>query len=180
MDAKLILNQDIASLIQTIRGHRVMLDSDLAKIYRVTTKQLNQQLRRNRDRFPEDFAFKLTEKEFDQMRSQFVTASKRNIRHRPMVFTEHGAIMLASVLNSRVAVAASVGVVRAFVRLREMAITHKELAKKLDDPEARVNGHDKSLQHVFAALRQIMAPPTRLIGFQIKPQPKPSEGPLAS
>ena len=88
--------------------------------------------------------------------------------------------MLASVLNSRVAVAASVAVVRAFVRLREMAITHKDLAKRLDRLEARTDGHDKSLQNVFAALPQIMAPPARLIGFRIKPQPKPPEGPLAA
>jgi len=87
--------------------------------------------------------------------------------------------MLASVLNSPVAVAASVAVVRAFVQLREMAITHKELSKKLDELEARVNGHDKSLQQVFTALRQIMAPPTRLIGFQLKSQTKKPEGPVA-
>ena len=110
-----------------------MLDADLARIYGVTTKRLNEQVKRNRDRFPEDFAFQLSPQECRILRSQFATSSSAHggRRYRPYVFTEHGALMLASVLNTPVAVHASVRVVRAFVRLREMLGTQKELARKL-------------------------------------------------
>jgi hypothetical protein len=124
----------IESLILTIRGQRVMLDSDLAKIYGVTTKQLNQQFRRNLERFPSDFAFELTNQELTQMRSQIVTSSRRNLLRLPVVFTEHGALMLASILNSPIAVEASVRVVRAFILMREQLAAHKELAGKLAHP----------------------------------------------
>jgi hypothetical protein len=149
----------IESLILTVRGLRVMLDSDLAMIYGVATKQLNQQFKRNRERFPNDFAFELTNQEVAQMRSQFVTASKRNIRHIPVVFTEHGALMLATVLNSPIAVEASVRVVRAFVLMREQLAAHKELAQKLSELEGRVSGHDESIQNLFEAIRQLVEPP---------------------
>lgn len=149
----------IESLILSVRGLRVMLDSDLAIIYGVATKQLNQQFKRNRERFPNDFAFELTNQEVMDMRSQFVTASKRNIRHIPVVFTEHGALMLASVLNSPVAVEASVRVVRAFVLMREQLVAHKELAQKLSELESRVSGHDESIQNLFEAIRQLVEPP---------------------
>ena len=148
----------IESLILTIRGLRVMLDSDLAKIYGVTTKQLNQQFKRNADRFPKDFAFTLTNQEVADMRSQFVTTSRRNLRRAPVVFTEHGAIMLASVLNSGRAVEMSVSVVRAFILMREQLTTHKELAQKLGELESRVTGHDESLQNLFEAIRQLVEP----------------------
>src|SRR5438132_12237065 len=118
-----------------IRGQRVMLDSDLAKIYGVTTKRLNQQLRRNRRRFPADFAFQLTKEEFDNLRSQFATSSDcyGGRRYQPFAFTEHGAIMLASVLNSQRAVEMSLFVVRAFVQMREMLMSNRQLAAKLDE-----------------------------------------------
>ncbi len=122
----------IESLILTVRGLRVMLDSDLATIYRVETRQLNQQFKRNRERFPNDFAFELTNQEVADMRSQIVTSSKRNLRRSPVVFTEHGALMLATVLNSPVAVEASVRVVRAFVLMREQLAANKELAQKTE------------------------------------------------
>lgn len=159
----------IESLILTIRGLRVMLDSDLAKIYGVTTKQLNQQFKRNLGRFPKDFAFPLEKEEFAKMRSQIVTASKRNIRHIPIAFTEHGAIMLASVLNSPVAIEASVRVVRAFVGMREQLAAHKELSQKLGELETRVSGHDEAIANLFEAIRQLVEPPLpenrRQIGF---------------
>ena len=162
----------IESLILTIRGQRVMLDSDLAKIYGVTTKQLNQQFRRNLERFPSDFAFELTNQELTQMRSQIVTASKRNIRHVPVAFTEHGALMLASVLNSPIAVEASVRVVRAFILMREQMAAHKELAGKLSDLEQRVGGHDAAIQDLFEAIRRLVEPPLpenrREIGFHVR------------
>src|SRR2546423_5025569 len=141
----------VESAIYLIRGQRVMLDSDLAAIYGVTTKRLNQQVRRNIHRFPEDFAFQLTAEEFAALRSQIATSSLRSQnatsnkggrRYAPWVFTEHGAIMLASVLNSEVAIEASVRVVRAFVRLREIISANAELAAKFAQLERRLDSHD--------------------------------------
>ena len=159
-----------------------MLDSDLAMIYSVTTKQLNQQLKRNRNRFPEDFAFQLTAQEFanlnsqiatSSLRSQFVTSKRRGgRRYRPWAFTEHGAIMLASVLNSEVAVQASVRVVRAFVKLREMIAANAQLAAKLKELERRFDSHDESIANLFAALKQLLEPSEppkkREIGFHVR------------
>jgi hypothetical protein len=162
----------IESLILTIRGQRVMLDSDLAKIYGVTTKQLNQQFRRNLERFPSDFAFELTNQELTQMRSQIVTSSRRNLLRLPVVFTEHGALMLASILNSPIAVEASVRVVRAFILMREQLAAHKDLAGKLADLEQRVGGHDAAIQDLFEAIRRLVEPPLpenrREIGFHVR------------
>ena len=161
--------QRIEDMIHLIRGQRVMLDFDLAKIYGVKLKRLNEQVRRNPDRFPTDFAFRLTLQEFTDMRSQIATASKRNIRYLPWAFTEHGALMLASVLNSPVAVEASVRVVRAFVLMREQLAAHKELGQKLSELENRVSGHDEAIKNLFEAIRQLIEPPLpenrRQIGF---------------
>lgn len=145
-----------------------MLDADLAGIYGVTTKRLNEQVRRNLQRFPEDFAFRLTEEESRALRSQSATSKegRGGRRHKPMVFTEHGALMLASVLNSPVAVDASIQVVRAFIRLRGFLATHAELARKLEELERR---YDAQFGVVFQAIRQLMAPPDperRRVGFQ--------------
>jgi len=167
--------------IQLVRGQRVMLDSDLAAIYQVSTKRLNQQLRRNRSRFPADFAFQLTVEELTNLRLQFatssltsqITTSKKHggRRYLPWVFTEHGAIMLASILNSDVAVQASVRVVRAFVRLREMVAGNAGLAAKLVELERRLDSHDESIANLFQAIRQLLTPPTkpkREIGFHVR------------
>jgi hypothetical protein len=167
--------EGVERLIHIIRGQRVMLDSDLAAIYGVTTKHLNQQIRRNLDRFPTDFAFQVSREEFEIMRSQFVTASKRNIRHLPWAFTEHGAIMLASVLNSPLAIQASLRVVRAFVYLREQLTSTKELARKFAELEQRLDTHDESIATLFEAIRQLLEPaetdqPRREIGFHVKEQ----------
>jgi hypothetical protein len=156
--------------ILVIRGEKVILDSDLAVLYVVETKRLNEQIRRNKDRFPEDFMFQLTDEEFNCLRSQFATsnnpAGRGGRRHLPYAFTEHGAIMAASVLNTPLAVAVSVQVVRAFVKLREMISTHKDLAKKLEDLEQK---YDSQFKMVFDAIRQLMAPSDpkkkRAIGF---------------
>ena len=155
-----------------------MLDSDLAKLYGVTTKRLNEQVKRNRARFPEDFMFRLTAKEADSLRSQFATLERGRGQHRkylPFAFTEHGAIMAASVLNSPRAIEVSVYVVRAFVRLREILATHKELARKLEEME---NKYDAQFRVVFDAIRKLMAPPTEpkrgRIGF-IPPEVEPLE-----
>ena len=152
--------QRIEDMIYLIRGQRVMLDSDLAKIYGVELKRLNEQVRRNAERFPEDFAFRLERQEFVNLKSQFATSSLHGGKRKlPFVFAEHGALMLASVLNSPVAIQASVRVVRAFVRLREQLITDKELAQKLSGLEGRVTGRDKAIADLFEAIRRLVEPP---------------------
>lgn len=168
----------LEGMIHLIRGQRVMLDSDLAGLYGVRTKRLKEQYRRNLQRFPKDFAFVLTRQEVAILRSQIATSSSHGgVRYLPAVFTEHGVIMLASVLNSEVAVEASVRVVRAFVRLREMVAAHVELTHRLDEMERRVAGHDEDLQKVFAAIRQLIeAPPgkPREMGFHTLREKSPS------
>ena len=165
----MILVDQIEPLIHEVRGQKIMLDSDLAALYGVPTKALNQAVRRNVDRFPEDFLFQLTSDEVEGMRSQFVTASKRNIRFQPHAFTEHGVVMAASVLNSPQAVEVSVFIVRAFVKLRQLVLGHKDLAAKLDQLERKVGSHDDTIKQLVAAIRQLMTPPDRpknRIGFQ--------------
>ena len=161
----------IQQKILIIRGFRVMLDADLAAIYGVTTKRLNEQVKRNSDRFPQDFMFQLSDKEYKLLRSQIATLKQGRGRHRkylPYVFSEHGAIMLANVLNSPAAVEASIQVVRAFVKLREVLLNHKQLASKLNQLERKIGEHDKGIHTIFEALRQLMTPPVKnkhKIGF---------------
>src|SRR5437016_1679639 len=168
---------NVESAIYLIRGQRVMLDSGLAAIYQVTTKRLNQQLKRNRRRFPKDFAFRLTAEEAADLRSQFVTSKGHGgPRYRPWAFTEHGAIMLASVLKSNIAVQASVRVVRAFVRLREMVAANAQLAVKLNELERRLDSHDEAIVDLFAALNRLLEPPEkpkREIGFHVRERSAP-------
>jgi hypothetical protein len=166
---------EVDSKIHHIRGQRVMLDSDLALIYGVTTKQLNQQLRRNRFRFPIDFAFQLSTEEFTALRSQIVTSKvgRGGRRYLPWAFTEHGAIMLASILNSERAVEMSVFVVRAFVQMREVLMGNRQLATKLAELEKRVGGHDEVIADLITAIRKLLeAPadekPKREIGFHMR------------
>ena len=167
----------IESLILSVRGLRVMLDSDLAKIYGVTTGALNQALKRNIKRFPDDFAFQLSSEELEILISQIVISKKGSGGRRklPWVFTEHGAIMLASILNSERAVEISVSVVRAFVLMREQLAANKELAQKLGELENRVSGHDESIQNLFEAIRQLIEPPLpedrKQIGFMRETSP---------
>jgi hypothetical protein len=163
----------VESLILTVRGQRVMLDWDLARVYGVTTKRLKEQFRRNAKRFPVDFAFQLTNQELINLRSQFATSSLHGShRYPPIAFTEHGALMLASVLNSPIAVEVSVRMVRAFILMREQMAAHKELAGKLADLEQRVGGHDAAIQDLFEAIRQLVEPPLpedrREIGFHVR------------
>jgi hypothetical protein len=156
-------NPDLEGRILLIRGQRVMLDSDLALIYGVTTKRLNEQVRRNIDRFPADFGFQLLVKEIRILRSQIATSTWGGRRYLPWAFTEHGALMLASVLSSPTAVHASIQGVRAFVRLREILGNHEDLVRRLNDLESRYDGQFKV---VFDAIRQLMNPtPERRIGF---------------
>jgi len=164
--------------ILLIRGHKVMLDSDLASLYGVETKKLVQAVKRNLDRFPEDFMFQLTDEEFAVLRSQFVTsnepAGRGGRRYPPYAFTEQGVAMLSSVLRSPRAVAVNIEIMRAFVRLRRMLASHAELARKLDALEGK---YDAQFKVVFDAIRELMQPPKattkrRPIGFHAgKEQP---------
>ena len=160
-ETKLILVDQIEPLIHEIRGQKVVFDSDLAALYGVPTKVLNQAIQRNVDRFPSDFRFQLTEAELESLRSQIVTSNvgRGGRRYLPYVFTEHGGVMAASVLNSPRAVEVSVFVVRAFVKLRQLVLAHKELAGKLDQLERKVGSHDEAIKQLVAAIRQLMAPP---------------------
>lgn len=157
-------------LIYTIRGRRVILDTDLAALYDVTTKRLNEQVKRNPARFPDDFAFVLVRQEVTALRSQFATSKGRGgSRYLPRAFTEHGAIMAANVLNSERAVEMSVYVVRAFVKMRETLAATAELSRRLETVERRIDQHDENIRALVAAVRQLMTPPEkprRRIGFR--------------
>ncbi|HKA52137.1 MAG TPA: ORF6N domain-containing protein [Candidatus Binatia bacterium] len=143
--------------IYLIRKQKVMLDTDLAELYNVPTKRLNEQVRRNSGRFPEDFVFQLTPEEADSLRSQFATSKmgRGGRRYLPYAFTEQGVAMLSSVLNSERAVQVNIAIMRTFVKLREMLATHKDLAQRLEALEKR---YDRQFKVVFDAIRQLMRP----------------------
>jgi hypothetical protein len=172
---KLIATEQIARAILTVRGQRVLQDSELAALYGVSTKRFNEQVRRNRKRFPADFMFQLTAEEVSSLRSQFATLKAGRGQHRkylPYVFTEHGAIMAATILNSPHAIEMSVYVVRAFVQLREMLVSNKELARRFAPLEARLDkkltAHDEAIATILSAIRELMRSPVpkpRPIGF---------------
>jgi hypothetical protein len=151
----------------------VMLSTHLADLYGVVPKVLIQAVKRNMERFPEDFMFQLSAVEYENLKSQIVTSSWGGLRRaRPYAFTEQGVAMLSSVLRSKRAIQVNVGIMRAFVRLREILSTHKELAHRLDELETRMAEHDKNIVAVFEAIRQLMNPPLELqrkkIGFEVK------------
>lgn len=151
--------------ILDVRNKRVVLDVDLAELYGVPTKRLNEQLRRNPSRFPKDFAFQLTASEWQNLRSQFATSSWGGRRYPPYAFTEHGALMAANVLNSRRAIEVSIFVVRTFIAMREAGLANKDLAARIDELELK---YDSQFKIVFDAIRELMAPPAtkkRPIGF---------------
>jgi hypothetical protein len=157
-------------IIVSTRGAKVVLDEDLARLYGVSTARLNQAVKRNTLRFPKDFAFQLTSEECRILRSQSVISSGGHggRRTRPRAFTEHGAIMAASVLSSARAIEMSIFVVRAFLRLRDLTAAHRELAAKLNALEDKVSNHDEELKQILIALRRLIAPPLRqrrAIGF---------------
>ncbi len=183
--------QAIEHMIMTIRGQKVILDADLARIYAVPTKRLNEQVRRNTDRFPPDFAFVLTNQELTNLRSQIATSSLElnrsqfstrlthgGRRKQPLAFTEHGVIMAANVLRSRRAIQMSVFVVRAFIRMRQILIAQKDLARKLEDLEkeltARLDVHETAINEVLRQIRRLLSPPSepeppkKRIGFLVE------------
>lgn len=176
----------IEARILYIRGQKVMLDADLAELYGVSTKRLNEQVRRNLERFPRDFMFVLRDQEFAILRSQFATSSSGSSRSgwggrrtAPYAFTEHEAIMAATVLNSARAIEVRVYVVRAFVHLREMIATNKELAKQFEELERRIDAHDQAIAGILQAIRQLMSPPgpkKRPIGFVVPEQKNRGSG----
>jgi hypothetical protein len=156
--------------IAIARGHKVMLDSDLAQLYQVETRLLVQAIKRNLNRFPADFMFQLSAQEVAAMRSQIVIASKRNIRHRPYAFTEHGALMLCSVLKSERAAKMGIYIVRVFVKLREMMSSNKNLAREFEKLREEQQRQGKQIRKVFVVLGRLLeppaAPPKRVIGFK--------------
>jgi hypothetical protein len=172
----LLPSEIIQSKIYVIRGYKVLLNGHLAELYGVTTKRMNEQIKRNIKRFPKDFMFQLTQAEFANLRSQFATSSWGGARYLPYVFTEHGVVMLATILNSDTAIRASLQIVRTFNRIREMIFNHEELRRKIEDLEkkydARLDKVDNRMQSVFEAFEEIKSllepPPDTLknkVGF---------------
>ena len=193
MKREIIPVERIARSIYLLRGQKVMLDFDLAALYGVATKVLNQAAKRNRGRFPDDFMFQLTSEETAYLRSQLVTSNWQTIenkeitsnwsqfvtgsykrggaRYRPYAFTEQGVAMLSSVLNSERAVKVNIAIMRAFVKLRETLETNRELARKFTELEKRVGKHDEKIDAILEAIRQLIAPPKkprREIGFHAR------------
>jgi hypothetical protein len=181
----LVSPQQIENAILLLRGEKVLLDADLARLYGVTTKALNQAVKRNWSRFPADFMFRLTRRETTSLnRSQSVTGSQkhRDPRYPPYAFTEQGVAMLSSVLRSERAVQVNIEIMRAFVRLRKILAANADLARRLDELESRVGKHDEQLIHVVRAIRQLMEPSAvskrRRIGFHVR-EDNESDGPRA-
>jgi len=172
---EIVTAEQIAKAIHVVRGQRMMLDSDLAKLYGVTTRRLNEQVSRNRERFPEDFAFQLTQQEFTALISQIATSKggRGGRRKRPWVFTEQGVAMLSSVLRSPTAVRVNIEIMRTFVRLRRLMATPGELAEQLMKLAETVQLHDDQIKVISQVLQQMVEkpdPPKRRIGFHAPEQ----------
>ena len=170
-DQHIIPVESIQQRIYLARGYKVMLDADLADLYGVTTGRLNEQVRRNKERFPEDFMFQLTAEEHAALRSQIAISKGRGgRRYAPLVFTEQGVAMLSSVLNSKRAVQVNILIMRAFVQLRELMATHKDLVQKLEELEEKVSAHHERITAIFEAVKELLTPgepsERQKIGFQ--------------
>lgn len=173
-----LAEEAIINKIYLIRGQKVMLDRDLAEMYGVETKVLNQAVKRNGKRFPKDFMFQLTIKELNNLKSQIVTSSWGGTRKLPLAFTEQGVAMLSSVLNSETAIDVNISIIRVFTRMREMLLTHKDILIKLEQIEnnllqqnARVEKNEESIRIIFEALKELLAEPQKprqRIGFKRK------------
>ena len=164
----LVPTEEIVTKIIFLRGEKVLLDRDLAELYGVETRVLNQAVGRNRKRFPEDFMFVLTREEITRI-SQSVTSSKIKYSKRVTAFTEQGVAMLSSVLNSDRAIEVNIAIMRAFVQLRKIITTNEELAKKLEELEHKIEKHDEDIGLIFEAIRELMSPPdtpSKKIGFE--------------
>lgn len=167
-ETSFIPQERIENRIFLIRGKKVMLDRDLAELYEVETKRLNEQVRRNIKRFPEDFMFQLNKKEFENLKSQNATSSWGGLRKLPLVFTEPGVAMLSSVLNSERAIHVNIQIIRTFIKLREILLTHKDLKKKIEDLEKKYEKHDSQFKIVFEAIKHLLEEkikPKNKVGF---------------
>jgi hypothetical protein len=165
----LIPDEIITSKIFFIRNQKVMIDSDLAELYQVETKRLNEQVKRNKDRFPEDFMFELSKEEWENLKSQNATSSWGGRRTLPFVFTEHGVLMLSSVLNSERAIQMNIQIMRIYTKLRELLLTNKDILLKLEKLERTAMSHDEELKLIFKYLRELLNPaeePRKEIGFK--------------
>jgi hypothetical protein len=152
-----IPDEIVVSKIFLIRGHKVMVDRDLAELYKVETKQLKRAVRRNIERFPKDFMFEITNKESESLRSQFGTLKRgEHVKYLPMVFTEQGVAMLSSVLNSPTAIKVNIQIIRVFTRMREMLLTHKDILLKIEQIEKKLTDHDGRIQMIFDYLKQFI------------------------
>ena len=160
----------IATKIFEIRGKKVMLDRDLAELYGVGTRDINKAVKRNIERFPEDFMYQLTNEEVRNLMFQFRTSSWGGIRKLPYVFTEQGVAMLSSVLRSRRAIRVNILIMRAFVKLKELLLTHKDLAVKIEALEKKYAEHDETIKGIFEAIKQLLEPPVKVkrIGFHVE------------
>ena len=171
-DQLIIPKETIINRIYQVRGKKVMLDRDLAELYGVRPIRLREQVKRNQERFPENFMFRLTEEEVNLMVSHFAIPSKQHLGgHLPYVFTEHGVLMLANVLKSDRATQMSIKIIEIFVELREMLLTHQDLLIKMNELEAKVGNHDKSIKQIFAYLKELIKEedqPREPIGFKTK------------
>ncbi|MCX6180705.1 MAG: ORF6N domain-containing protein [Bacteroidetes bacterium] len=157
--------------IYFIRGQKVMLDRDLAELYGVETRRLNEQVRRNIDRFPEDFMFQLTPEELENLMSHFATSSWGGIRKMPLVFTEHGVLMLSSVLNSQRAIQVNIQIMRVYTKLREAILTNKDILLKLEQLEKQSSKQSKEIQYIFDVLKKLIEQPVQprtMIGYKLK------------
>jgi len=162
--------ETISGLIHYIRGEKVILDVDMARLYEAPTKVLKQAVRRNLSRFPADFMFELTEEESLSLRSQIVTSKKGGTKYLPFAFTEQGVAMLSSVLNSEKAIEVNIAIMRAFVQMRKFFETNKELAEKIEELERSVSSHDQDILLIFEAIKQLMqkkSQPMEPVGFKI-------------
>lgn len=169
----LVAEQRILNRIYVVRGQKVMLDEDLAAMYGVETRRLNEQVKRNMKRFPHDFMFTLTRKEYENLKSQFATSSWGGRRKLPNAFTEQGVAMLSGVLSSDIAIAVNIQIMRVFTKLREYGLTHKEILLQLAKLEKEVNGNSKDIENIFIVLKELIEkqakPPARdKIGFRRK------------
>jgi phage regulator Rha-like protein len=165
-----IPDEIIINKIYFIRGHKVMLDNDLAELYGVETKRLKEQVNRNINRFPKHFMFELSLKEYESLRSQNATLKRgAHSKYLPYAFTEHGVLMLSNVLKSGRAIEMSIKIIDVFVKLREMLLTHKDILLKLEQIEKKITGHDEEIQMIFSALKELIDPPQeprKQIGFK--------------
>jgi len=163
----IVTDEVIMSKVYYIRGNKVMLDEELAALYEVSTKRLNEQVKRNMKRFPDDFMFQLTMQEFNDLKSQFATSSWGGRRTAPYAFTEHGVLMLSSILTSERAVNVNIRIMRIYTKMREMIFTHKDILIQLEKIEKKVTGHDEDIQVIFNYFRQLL---------KIQKEPRPRIG----